>query len=505
MWVMVAMSYHCQAQTIFGKEYPVGLNNISWVRGVGSPSGGLMVSARPTEGTVNTFASSILTTDEVGDVVSLFRYEHGLSDLITCMEGLSNGDIIVGSSSGQHFGGPGSFDMMVKRLDPDGNVIWSKALGSAMGNTTLYDMVEPVPGALIGVASVQDSSGAGYPLVFRLDDTGVIIWSHRLVSTGAYMRCMAITADQAGGVIVSGRYSDTSNGMKMLTIRMDLNGVVDWTHWYGSTGFSEVREVLNDPNGGLAIVGDLGSTGGGGVIRTDSSGTPYSMFLWGWEIEAGHCFADRSLLLVTQVPGGNTGFARIDTNNVIQWSALLEATSWGELVPLYGSSRFAYVSSKMFSDVTITTLTDQLDACDGDTLSTSVVPTWENHGSVVVTSIPLSLLTQDIPITMVPLNTSMVVQCTEYVGVREQAKPVVPKLKCGQVGAERMLSIIGLDPSSPPIFLNDMLGRQWPIKQSDITFDRSTPFQLELPHDMAPGIYVATGGSQSCTFLVSAR
>lgn len=491
-----------QAQTIFGKEYPVGYNNISWVRGIGIHTGGVMVSARPTESTTNTFASSILTTDEVGDVVSLFRYEHGLADLITCMERLSNGDIIVGSSSGQHFGGMGSFDMMVKRLGPDGSVIWAKALGPAMGSTILYDMVEPVPGALIGIASVEDSSGAGHPLVFRLDDTGGIVWSHRLVSTGASMRCMAITADQAGGMIVSGRYADTSNGMKMLAIRMDLNGVVDWAHWYGSTGFSQVREVLNDPNGGLAIVGDLGTTGGGGVIRTDASGTPYSMFRWGWEIEAGHCFADRSLLLVTQVPGGNTGFARIDTNNVIQWSALLEATSWGELVPLYGSSRFAYVSSKMFSDVTITTLTDQLDACDGDTLSTFVVPTWENHGSVVVTSVPLSLLTQDISITMIPLNTSMVVQCTEYVGVVGNEAPGEQPMQCGFTATDQLLSITGLDRDRLPVVVSDVMGRRWPVGQAVSTGDGAV--QLALPSTLAPGYYVASAGAKACTFVIAA-
>ena len=501
MWVMVAMSDPCQAQTIFGKEYPVGYNNISWVRGVGMQTGGVMVSARPTESTTNTFASSILTTDEVGNVVSLFRYEHGLSDLITCMERLSNGDIIVGSSSGQHFGGLGSFDMMLKRLDPGGNVIWSKALGSAMGNTTLYDMVEPVPGALIGVASVQDSSGAGYPLLFRLDGSGTIVWSHRLISTGASMRCMAITRDQVGGVIISGHYVDPSNVWKMLVVRSDVSGNVDWSHCYGTAGFSEVREVLNDPNGGFAIVGDLSTTGGGGVIRTDASGTPYSMFLWGSEIEAGHCFADRSLLLVTQVPGGNTGFARIDTNNVIQWSALLEATSWGELVPLYGSSRFAYVSSKMFSDVTITTLTDQLNACDGDTLATSVVPTWENHGSVVVTTVPLALLTLDIPITMVPLNTSMVVQCEEYVGVAETDRPAEQPMKCGFAAKAQVLSITGMDRGSMPVVVSDVMGRRWHVGQAESAPDGAV--QLAMPSTLAPGYYVASAGVKACTFVVA--
>lgn len=506
----IIISDPCQAQNIFGKEYPVGLNSISWVRGVGLSTGGLMVSARPTEVTANTLASSILTTNELGDVVSFSRYEHEYSDMITCMERMSNEDIIVGSASRDHF--VPDTDMLIKRLDPEGNVVWCKAMRPFGSPCSLFDVVEPIPGVLIGLGYVEN--GIGEPLVFRFDDMGNVAWSRQLVPTGGRMKSSSIAADPAGGVIVSGGYVDTLNDSKMVAVHVDMNGNVDWAHWYGTGNYSEGEATLIDPNGGLAIVGRLGITGGnsgglhysGGVVRTNASGVPYSMLRWGSEVKAGHCFTDGSLLLYSAVPSGSIEFIRMDTLNTIQWSLLLEATSWGEVVPLYGSSRFAYASSKLVSDITITTLTEQLQACDGNALTNSpVASTWESHAPLLVTAVPMPLNSVDVPITVVPLNTSMVVQCEEFVGVPEQEKPVVPKLTCGQVGAERMLSITGLDPNSSPLFVNDMLGRRCPIQRSDINLDRSTPVQLDLPHDMAPGIYVATAGSQSCTFLVSVR
>ena len=498
-----------QAQTIFGTEYPVGLNAVSWVRGVGLAAGGLMVSARPMDSTASSGASSILTTDEVGAVVTLLQYEHGSSDMITCMERMSSGDIIVGSSSRDHFA-PSS-DMLIKRLDLQGNVIWCKAMRPFVAPSDLFDLVEPIPGVLIGLGYVEN--GMGQPLVFRFDDMGNVAWSRQLVPSVGRMKCMYIAADPAGGVIVSGGYVDTLNESKMVVIHLDMDGNVDWAHSYGTGNDNEVLSTLVDPNGGLAIVGRFGIIGSpgnlqnsGGVIRTDASGAPYSMFRWGVEPKGGHCFADGSLLLYVGVPVWKTGFIRIDATNTIQWSAILEATTWGEVVPLYGSSRFAYVSSKIYSDITINTLTDQLQACDGDTVfNTSIVPTWENHAPLAVSAVPMPLNSVDVPITIVPLNTSIVVQCEEFVGVPEQGKPVVPKLECSQVGAEHVLSISGLYPSAPSIFLSDILGRRWPVQRSEITLDRSKNVQLELPYDLAPGIYVATAGSQACTFLLSAR
>lgn len=506
----------CGAQAVFSSNYAVGYNNISWVRGVAKADGGLMVSARPTGDSTAQFASSILTTDNAGNVISLLRYENGGPDLISCMEGTTGGDVIVGSVSSGHFPGEPEADIMVRRILPDGDVVWAKAYaveGEAM--TALYDVVQPSPGFFVGVGSSTDQNNAGHPLLFGFTGSGEVLWAKALHAPDAGMQCYTLTTDPDGGVIATGRLLLGGNGMKMLVVHVDLDGNVDWSHWYGDSGNSEASVTLTRPDGGFAILGNLQGIDGhdGAVVRIDPDGVPLSMVHWGNDVAVGHCFSDGSMMLMSQSPGGKAAFARIDTNNTILWSTLLDATSWGELVPLplptLGAGdniRFAYVSSELFSDVTINTLTAECQACANDPIPfTEVAGTWADDGPAGVYALPVNMVNADIPTTPVLLSAIMSQQCMLSVGVEEEPRSQRPKVNCGFDAARQVLTVTGLGPKAGSIVVSDMLGHQWPTQSNgDMQLTDGNSLRVSMKNDPGPGYYVASlgPGNATCAFIV---
>jgi hypothetical protein len=498
----------CDAQVVFDSHYDVGYNNDITVRGVATADGGLMVSARPTGDSVQHFEGAILTTDNMGNVVSLLRYEDGGSDLISCMERTMNGEVVVGSLTSGHFDHPDATDIMIRKIQGDGDIDWAKAYAvDGQYHANLYDIVQTEPEMFIGLGSFSQDGGGAQPLLFKFTGSGDVLWVRGLYTVNGGLQCLSLTLDPAGGVIASGLYASVANGSKMVIVHVDLDGNVEWSHWYGSTGYSNASKTLIRPDGGLAILGRLGGANwvDGAVVRTDTDGTPLSMFTWGFEIQDGHCFSDGSMMVICDGYDAETAVARIDTGNMILWSTLLDATSFGEFVPLGGDTRFAYVSSELLGDVTINTLTDQCEACNDDTIPfTDVTDTWADDGPLEVTAVPMSMTSADIGMTPVLLSAIMAPQCMLYVGVNDQVRPEVAGLKCAYSASDHRLSLTGLGSRAGSIVVCDMLGHQWSSSAEDAITTDDRAMHMAMPSELGPGYYVATvqPGKATCAFIV---
>lgn len=497
-----------QAQVVYGAHYDVGYNNVSWVRGVADGNGGLVISARPIGDSVNLFASSILHTDNLGEVASLICYNDGGSDLITCMERANNGDVVTGSLTSGHFDQPEATDIMLRRIKPDGTVAWAKAY-AVVGqyHTDLYDIVQTPSGSFIGLGSFSQDGGDAKPLLFGFTGAGEVLWSNGLHTANGSLQSLSLTLDPAGGVIATGRFADTPNSTKMLVIRADTTGVINWSHWYGSTGFNEASTVLIRPGGGLAILGSLQGANGaeGAVVRTGPDGMPISMFGWGSHIQNGHVFNDGSVMVLCGGYDAGTAIARIDTNNTIQWSTLLSATPWGDLVPFVGGTRFAYISSEMFSDVTVNTFTDQCETCNADPVPFTVVTTtWAADGSPDVYALPVNMASTDLFMVPTPVNANMSPECMLVVGVQQHVKPDMAALKCAFTPSNNELSLEGAMLSGRSIVVSDMLGRLLFPNVAVVVQPNERSIRTPLPVYLVPGYYLAKvlPGDAVCVFVV---
>ena len=482
------------AQEVFSSTYEVGYNNISWVRGVPTSGGGFMISARPTDSEPGSFAASLLMVDSLGDEPTMVRYEHGGSDLISCMERLSGGDVMIGSLTRDQFGTEGMDDIMVRRLTSDGSVVWAKAfmVEGAFGSS-LYDIVQPAPDVLIGAGQFQDSLQNGHPMLFRMSGEGEIEWVREIVPEQGSMQVRSLSVDPSGGVVATLVYAVEQGLATMVMMHVDEEGGVSWAHQYGSVGHNEPSMAVPDPAGGWVVLGRFGDGGSpsGAVIRTDDLGVPSSMVKWGYRTETGHAFFDGSLLLLSQYEEGSA-IIRLNADLTIPWWTTVNASPWGEMIPFDEATRFAYVSSEIFADVTINTLTAECQACNTSPSPFPIVEaTWVEHGSIEPYGSPLSMASVDLEMFPVVIPTTRSMICSDGTGIAAASKGGAPDIECRFDPCEHSLVVQGLPNEVAGMVLFNMRGEQVAVSvTTDISVSAATA-RLRLPSQLSPGVYSA--------------
>ncbi len=502
----VGLNQKLCAQGVFSATYEVGYNNISWVRGVPTADGGFLISARPTGDSLSSFAASILTVDSLGDEPTIVRYEHGGSDLITCMERMSSGDLIVGSSTSGHFGTSGMEDMMFRRLGPDGAVVWAKvfAVDGAM-ESSVRDIVQPLPGTLIACGWFVDTLEHGHAMLFRMSQDGGVEWVREIIPEVGSLQLRSLSVDPSGGVVALGSYAIQPGASNMLLMHVDLSGDITWAHQYGSIDHNEPSIAIVDPTGGWVLLGRFGGpdSPGGAIIRTDDLGDPTSMMRWGSRIVAGHAFVDGSLLLMSEL-SQDCAFVRLYADLTIPWWTTVHATSWGELIPFDEGTRFAYVSSELFDDVTINTLTSECEACNTSPPSFPIVEeTWVDHGYLEVYASPKSMASADIGMQATPLPTTRSMVCSQGVGIRDAQRNGTLGIECQYDRNEHTLVVHGLPNESKQVVLFDMRGEQVGCFSTNHVDFSSSSAHFRIPEQLCSGVYSArdplTGNA--CRFM----
>src|SRR6185369_4273692 len=160
--------------------------------------------------------------------------------------------------------GPGH-DVLVMRLDADGNTVWSRAVGAADDEVWVAGLVTtPDGGCLLAAteADARDSLWADqlFSWVARLSADGDVAWAERLTS-GNYLHAYGATAGDAGGIILAGEMDNLAPraGDAFLVHVLD-DASIGWARAY-DTGFDEDRfwTVASAPNGSLLVGGRTGS------------------------------------------------------------------------------------------------------------------------------------------------------------------------------------------------------------------------------------------------------
>ena len=152
--------------------------------------------------------------------------------------------------------GAGWFDMMLYKLDANGDVVWSKTYGG-----TNFDQLTSIQQTSDGgyvLAGYTSSFGYGSydVLVLKLDSGGSITWEKAFGGTGAdYASSIRQTSD--GGYIVAGKTSSFGAGGKDLwVIKLNSTGTVTWQNTYGGTADDTASFIQQTSDGGFILIGD---------------------------------------------------------------------------------------------------------------------------------------------------------------------------------------------------------------------------------------------------------
>ncbi len=198
-----------------------------------------------------------------------------------------NGCVIAGQTDSY---GQGNLDAYVAKLDSNGTVEWSKAIG-ATNSEGSYGICVGSDGNMVIAGRGFPLAGAAQIFIAKIDMSGNILWDKYFASHDVNDFFVPSDIVESGsGYVISG-YCDTvagSNKNSFLT-KVSNSGVHQWTRIIGVAGNDHGYSMEKTSDGGFVISGiSYGATASAIVIKTDSMGAPawYSK-----SSTAGNCYS----------------------------------------------------------------------------------------------------------------------------------------------------------------------------------------------------------------------
>jgi hypothetical protein len=212
--------------------------------------------------------------DAAGTVMWTRQFGSDMTDLAGGVATDGSGNVIVVGHTDRGFDA-GYLDVYVRKLDPDGEVVWTREFGSdstdhGVGAATDGTGSVFVAGNTIG-AIVSGGGGDWDVWVRKYDPAGEVEWT-RQFGTGTYDQVRAIATDPSGNLVLSGEtQGDLAGpvaGPTDVWVRVyNSAGDIVWTRQFGSDSFDAAGGVTADADGLITVMGDTA-----GVLDGDSAG-----------------------------------------------------------------------------------------------------------------------------------------------------------------------------------------------------------------------------------------
>jgi len=187
----------------------------------------------------------------------------------------SDGGYVIAGATNSF--GAGDKDVYVVKLDAHGNLQWTKTIGGEY-----YDegtsLIQTSDGGY-AIAGYTESFGAGEwdVYVVKLDANGNLQWTKAIggpeIEEG---RSLIQTSD--GGYAIAGKTSSSfgAGGYDVYVVKLDANGNLQWTKTIGGKDFEDGYSLIQTSDGGYAIAGTTTSFGAGAwdvyVVKLDKDG-----------------------------------------------------------------------------------------------------------------------------------------------------------------------------------------------------------------------------------------
>ena len=202
-------------------------------------------------------------------------------DLGTSVKHLASGGYLVTglsqSATGDiHDANNGDADGVILKLDESRNIQWLKVIGT-LGYDFVSDAVELPTGDVVVVgAKTMTTNGEDY-FIMKLSSSGTVIWEKTYGGTGEDDANNIIKTN--GGFIVTGyAYStdgdvtDAATGPNIWTIKIDDNGNLVWKKTVGGNGEEKGNAIVQSPEGGSVVAGYTSSNDHGLSSNTTAQG-----------------------------------------------------------------------------------------------------------------------------------------------------------------------------------------------------------------------------------------
>jgi hypothetical protein len=229
--------------------------------------------------------------------------------------GSGNGDFL--------FTGGGNSDIVMTKLDANGNVGWIKLIGGSGSDLGFRVMHLKGGGLLIlglstsatGVISGANN-GDWDGVVIKTDNGGNVLWT-KIFGSAGYDFISGAVELASGELVISGTYS-TSQGEDFLIAKLSSTGTLLWQKTYGGSGDDDANAITRVPDGFVltgythSTDGDVGPGNGGRnawTIKTDDNGNLI------WKSVFGGSGTDNCQTVLATPEGGSLGFGQTSSND----------------------------------------------------------------------------------------------------------------------------------------------------------------------------------------------
>ncbi|UZR94699.1 tetratricopeptide repeat protein [Chondrinema litorale] len=187
---------------------------------------------------------------------------------------LSDGSIVLAGRASP--GTSSNTDMIVIKMDRDGNKAWEKKFGGDETEEAL-DIISTSDGNFLVVGhsdSYSGSPGIKDMFVVKLDQSGNEIWKKTYGSNVTIDEANAVVEAHTGGYLLVGN-SFVNGSLEITAIKISENGDKQWERYYGGSGSEEGTDVIKTDDG-YVIVGNTESKGKGKwdiwLLKVDKEG-----------------------------------------------------------------------------------------------------------------------------------------------------------------------------------------------------------------------------------------
>jgi len=247
--------------------------------------------------------------------------------------------------------GEGKADVILVKVDKDGNGIWNKNYGGEENENIESMAVTRDGGIVLAGWSMSGSSGTLDAFVMKVNESGKRLWSKTFGSEGKDVYYDVDVAPEGDIILAGATTSNPESRAKVWLTRMDRNGAVIW-HKFSNGSKSDFGYAVNiTRDGGFFIAGSTDSYAIGGndmwVIKTDASGrikAPKTEQDWVYtgkqltveDMEGNDNFKPNLYILSIGVskfvdPEVNLSFANSDADSVAERFRMMEGKLFNEV------------------------------------------------------------------------------------------------------------------------------------------------------------------------------
>ncbi|MGD0995236.1 MAG: hypothetical protein ABR909_06900 [Candidatus Bathyarchaeia archaeon] len=196
-------------------------------------------------------AAWVVKLDTNGNVVWNKTYGNAAETAATTGVLASDGDYMVAGYTNPR--GESNYDFLLMQIDPAGNMIWNKTYGGT-GSQEASAMTKASDGYVI-VGDTQSPDSNMHAWVVKVDWNGTMLWAKTVGGKNADSPS-CITPSEDGGYLVGGfTFSFGAGNRDFWLFKIDDSGQVMWSCTQGNAGYQEAYSVIEAGKNQYVMVG----------------------------------------------------------------------------------------------------------------------------------------------------------------------------------------------------------------------------------------------------------